>query len=237
MRSHVTAPPASCGYFYRDLAVLNAALRVGRLHFRLLIALVCGVIAAILIPTSMRPVVRVLLGWNITVWLYLALLWIMMVQMRAERVQVYAAREDESALTALTTVCIAAVASIAAIVLELANAKQAGGGAGAGHILLAASTVIGGWFLIPTVFTLHYARLFFVANQTIAPLIFPDKDLKPDYWDFLYFSFTIAVASQTSDVELASPAMRRMALAQSILAFFFNASILALAINVAAGLV
>ena len=68
------------------------------------------------------------------------------------------------------------------------------------------------------------------------PLRFPDEQLEPDYWDFLYFSFTIAVASQTADVSIRSRAMRRAVLGQSLLSFFFNTSILALSINIAAGL-
>jgi len=61
--------------------------------------------------------------------------------------------------------------------------------------------------------------------------------LEPDYWDFMYFSFTIAVASQTADINLSSSSMRRAVLAQSVLSFFFNASILALSINIAASLI
>jgi transposase-like protein len=68
------------------------------------------------------------------------------------------------------------------------------------------------------------------------PLRFPDHKLEPDYWDFLYFSFTIAVASQTSDVVLRSRSIRRAARAQSILSFYFNVAVLGLCINIAAGL-
>ncbi len=65
---------------------------------------------------------------------------------------------------------------------------------------------------------------------------FPDHKLQPNYWDFLYFSFTIAVASQTSDVVLRSRTIRRAALAQSILSFYFNVAVLGLCVNIAAGL-
>jgi uncharacterized membrane protein len=68
-------------------------------------------------------------------------------------------------------------------------------------------------------------------------LRFPDNEQHPDYWDFLYFSFTIAVAAQTSDVIVMTRAMRKTVLAQSILGFIFNAAILGLSINIAAGMV
>jgi uncharacterized membrane protein len=90
--------------------------------------------------------------------------------------------------------------------------------------------------MIPTIFTQHYARLYYGPGQKETPLLFLDHELEPDYWDFLYFSFTIAVASQTSDVVLRSRSIRRAALAQSILSFYFNVAVLGLCINIAAGL-
>jgi uncharacterized membrane protein len=68
-------------------------------------------------------------------------------------------------------------------------------------------------------------------------LIFPGPDREPDYWDFLYFSVTIGAAAATSDVEIADHHVRRLVLAHTILAFLFNTTVLALAINVGASLV
>ena len=65
-------------------------------------------------------------------------------------------------------------------------------------------------------------------------LAFPGTD-HPDYYDFLYFSYVIGVACQTAEVNIFSPAMRRVALVHCVLAFFFNSAVLALTINIAAG--
>jgi uncharacterized membrane protein len=78
--------------------------------------------------------------------------------------------------------------------------------------------------------------VYYHAPQDRLPLHFPDECLDPDYWDFLYFSFTIAVAVQTSDVSVTSRTMRKLVLGQSVLSFFFNLLILGLSINIAAGL-
>jgi uncharacterized membrane protein len=87
-------------------------------------------------------------------------------------------------------------------------------------------------------FTLHYGHMYYRAQEELRPLRFPDHDtLEPDYWDFLYFSFTIAVAAQTSDVTVMTQDMRKVVLAQSVLSFLFNAAIIGLSINVAAGLI
>jgi uncharacterized membrane protein len=203
---------------------------------RLLVALCVGIVLAAFAPVHLMPLVRVLLGWNIAVWLYLLLIWVMMARASAARVRQIAAREDENAAIVLTAVCIAAIASVAAIILELATAKNLGLRSSVQHLLFTALTVVGSWFLIPSIFTLHYARLYYLSPDKPS-LQFPDRDLEPNYWDFLYFSFTIAVASQTADIGLTSSPMRRAVLAQAILSFFFNASILALSINIAASLV
>ncbi|SAK77108.1 membrane protein [Caballeronia catudaia] len=122
----------------------------------------------------------------------------------------------------LFVICIATVASIAAIVLELASAKGARGPSILSHYLLTGLTLMGAWFLIPTIFTLHYARLYYDTDAHETALKFPDHHLLPNYWDLLYYSFTIAVASQTSDVVLRSREIRCATLAQSILSFYFN---------------
>ncbi|MFM0098419.1 DUF1345 domain-containing protein [Paraburkholderia nemoris] len=203
---------------------------------RMLIGLAVGVVAALVAPEHTRPIVRVLAGWDAAVWIYLLLMWVHMAAADEGRVREYAQRDDENAGVVLVVICVATVASIAAIVLELASAKGTAGSSTAWHYLLTGLTMFGAWFMIPTIFTSHYARLYYDPDAPETPLLFPDHKLQPNYWDFLYFSFTIAVASQTSDVVLRSRSIRRAALAQSILAFYFNVAVLGLCVNIAAGL-
>jgi uncharacterized membrane protein len=202
---------------------------------RAVIALVIGVLVTVLVPGPLRPIVRGLVGWDTAVWLYLVLIWIQMASAGRDSVQKLARREDENAGTVLLVITIAAMASVLAIIVELAAAKSLGFKSALPNYLLTGLTMMGAWFLIPTIFTLHYARHYYQSGAETS-LKFPDAHLEPDYWDFLYFSFTIAVASQTSDVVLRSTQVRRTALAQSILSFFFNAAVLGLCVNTAAGL-
>ena len=60
--------------------------------------------------------------------------------------------------------------------------------------------------------------------------------LRADYVDFLYFAFVLGTTSQTSDVTINSSPMRRLALLHGVIAFFFNTTLLALMVNIAAGL-
>lgn len=202
----------------------------------MLIALAIGFVVAILTSQHMRPMVRVLVGWDTTVWSYLVLIWAHMAAADAGRVRDSARRDDENAGVVLFVICLATIASIAAIVLELASAKGTAGASTVWHYALTGLTLMGAWFLIPTIFTQHYARLYYDTDVQETPLLFPDHSLEPNYWDLLYFSFTIAVASQTSDVVLRSRPIRRAALAQSVLSFYFNVAVLGLCVNIAAGL-
>ncbi|MGS0891764.1 DUF1345 domain-containing protein [Burkholderia stagnalis] len=203
---------------------------------RMAVAFVAGVLCALLLPFRLHPTARVLVGWDCAVWLYLALMWGYMITAHHDQVREFAIREDESATTVLTVVCLATVASVAAIAIELATVKGVGFRAGLGHYAVTAATLFGAWFLIPTIFTQHYARVYYGSPAGDRALRFPDAHPAPDYWDFLYFSFTLAVASQTADVSLANRSARRAVLAQSILSFYFNMAVLGLSINVAAGL-
>lgn len=202
---------------------------------RIFIAVLCGLAAYLIAPWPLRPIQRALFGWDCGVWLYLILIWIRMAQASPKDVQRVAEREDEGATAVLVVVTGAAVASLAAIVVELSAAKGIGARAASVNYVLTAVTMLGAWLLIPTMFTLQYAR-YYHRSKDKASLTFPDNDTEHDYWDFLYFSFTIAVASQTSDVTVCSREARRTALAQSILSFFFNAAVLGLSVNIAAGL-
>ncbi len=204
---------------------------------RLLTAALVGLLAALLVPGIDHAVTRSLLGWNVGVWLYLVLVGTLMLQADHEHLRRAAIAQSESAATVLTLVIVAAAASIVAIVIELAAAKQ-GARHGWSHVLFALTTVAGSWLLLPTLFAMNYASVYY-RNPHGSGLRFPEpeeKGFRPDYADFLYFSFTIAVASQTADVSITSRSMRRLVLLQSVLSFVFNTTILALTINIAAGL-
>jgi uncharacterized membrane protein len=82
----------------------------------------------------------------------------------------------------------------------------------------------------------HYAHRYYGGEDTAEGLKFPDAVSEPIYWDFLYYSFTIGVASQTADVSTTTTTMRKLTLLHSVLSFLFNTTILALAINVGASL-
>ncbi len=204
---------------------------------RLIIALGAGIGVSLALPAGLGLVSRGLVGWNAAVWLYLALVGWLMVRSSHVDVRRLAEQEDRNGPTVLAIMSIAAIASLAAIVLELATTKDMSISRRLVHYGFTAATVSGSWCLVGTLFTLHYARLYYQSSADRRALRFPCGEASPDYWDFLYFSFTIAVAAQTSDVSVMTRSLRKAVLAQSILSFLFNAAIIGLSINIAAGLV
>ncbi len=196
-----------------------------------------GTLAGVAVPEVTTVVGRLLVGWNAAVWLYIALTLSAMLRADHDRMR-HAARVHSEGLAIVSTVIIgAAIASFAAIVLELAAGKASGGSRALSQVLFTLATVAGSWLLVPVLFTQNYASRYY-GNEHHGGLQFPGLEASnpPDYLDFLYFSFTIAVASQTADVVVTSRPMRRLVLTQSVLSFVFNTTILALTINIAAGL-
>jgi len=204
---------------------------------RLIVAIAVGAAIAFALPPQWKFVSRLLIGWNVGVWAYLALMSWMMLHADHVRIRKLAAQEDKSGVAVLAIMSVAAVASLAAIVLELSTVKGMSTGFRLYHYSLTAATVIGSWLLVGVTFTFHYASMYYRAPSERRPITFPEGEQQPNYWDFLYFAFTIAVAAQTADVCIQSRSMRKAVLAQSILSFMFNAAILGLSINIAAGLV
>jgi len=83
---------------------------------------------------------------------------------------------------------------------------------------------------------MHYADMFYNARAADRPLAFPQTDM-PLFWDFAYFSFTIAAACQTADVLTTRLSIRKVVIAHELISFAFNAFVLGFAINVTAGLI
>ena len=207
-----------------------------RAHLRLAAAVALGAVVALLLPASWGGVPRALCGWNVAVWLYLALAGWMMWRANQAHLRQVVDQQADSAATVLALVILACLVSLGGTVMELGAAKALLGARAWPHVLLAVATVVGAWLLLPTVFSLSYASHFYRPGG--GGLQFPDADSKfqPGYPDFLYVAVTIAATAQTSDVTITSPAMRRLVLAQSMLSFTFNTAVLALAINLAASL-
>lgn len=203
---------------------------------RLTVAVVSAAVAFTLCRPAFSWVTSLLIAWNTLAWVYLGGLWWLMGTATPQYLRNVVRVQDQSAARVLTLICGAAVMSLVAIFFEFAGLKALDGLPRATHVALTGATVLGAWLLVPTVFAVHYAHLFHKAPTGAKPLRFPDNPAEPACADFMYFAFTVAVASQTADVSVGTSACRRVVLVQSVISYWFNAAVLGLVINVAAGM-
>src|SRR3989475_10624055 len=138
-------------------------VRIVQVRPRLFLSLAIGVLvsAALAVLTDWRLATRLLVAWDISVALYLALATPLMSRSDVDRIRDRAAMEDEGQFALLVLAVVAALASLGAIFAELGT----GTGRRPAHIVLAALTILLSWAFIHAIFALHYAHEFY--DETI----------------------------------------------------------------------
>lgn len=202
---------------------------------RLLLAVGLTIGLSALLPIASIPV-RLLVGWCLGVILYTSLVVGNAALQPRDEMQRDASRLDDSAAVISVFAILAAAASCGAVAMLVLGEQEPGAMKGV-RLALAALTMLCTWVFVQVVFTVHYAHLYYGEGETgesRGGLDF-NGDPEPDFWDFLYFSVTIGATSQTSDTDITSKLMRRIVTVQTIYAYLFNTTVLALGINMAAG--
>ncbi|ELX8379717.1 DUF1345 domain-containing protein [Providencia vermicola] len=224
--------------------MLHYAIRVMRLfrHVflsrpRFIISLFVAFATFFALLSYQNTMMSLIISWNAFAWMYLLFLFVRIMNHKAKNIREITKVEDESAQMVIFFLVAGCCVSLLVLFFALGGHGDFSKSDKFIPYALTASTLISSWLLLPTGFTMHYAHLYYSnANPQQPWLRFPDKLLEPSYSDFMYFSFTIAVASQTADIEVASTPMRRAVLLQSIISFIFNMAILGLCINISASL-
>ena len=221
----------------------NRFFRHFLLRPRLFICALLALLAILAMPEQWHISTRLLLGWNVGAWLFLALSVRFMLRSSEDHRRAQAIAGDESELVILSLAILASFFSMGAIFAQLANLKDVHGALKFMHLALVVGTVVSAWLFIHFMFAMHYAHQFLIRKDYVEKdtlessggLRFPGEP-KPAFADFLYFSFVIASAAATADVEIWSKSIRRTATLHSILSFFFNTTIISLLMNIGAGL-
>ncbi|WP_428247133.1 DUF1345 domain-containing protein [Ferrovibrio sp.] len=210
---------------------------------RLLLAAALGLAAYLFPLASLDTGLRLISAWIAGSGAYLLLCWIAMQGVTPAALRRRAQALDGRGALVMLLIVAAAIASMAALGFLVLQKEQQQGAALALRLGLGVAGMVLAWLLIHVVFAMHYAHLFYGDDKATQDpddmkggLDFPGRE-KPDYGDFLYFSFVVGMTCQVSDVQVTGRHMRRLTLLHGILSFFFNTAILALSINMVAGAV
>jgi len=182
--------------------------------------------------SGVKPVSALLIGFDLGALLFLSMLARMFTRAGAEHMARQARAQDTGRRG---TLCIA-VAVSSVVLVALSTELHAAKNGGAVAMGMAALSIVLSWLFMNTMYALHYAHGYYGDfGKQHEGLEFPGTK-QPDYWDFVYFAFVVGMCFQVSDVQITSHTLRRTALLHSVVAFFFNVFIIALSVNIAAGL-
>jgi uncharacterized membrane protein len=123
-------------------------------------------------------------------------------------------------------VVIGALASLAGIATVLASSGDKSVAPLEAAICLGA--VAASWLAIHAVYTMRYARHYYVNERGCVDF---NNDDKPSLADFAYLAYCLGMTYQVSDTNLQNSQIRRAALAHSLLSYLFGSVVLATTIN------
>lgn len=202
-----------------------------RRHWRLLVGAVLGGAASLLVPGDVLH--RLLVGADLMFGFYLLTTWLMLRHVDPDTLARHAQAEDEGAFL----IFLLALAAVSVSLMAVFNAIADDGATTAGRLLALASVPLG-WVTLHTLFAQRYSHLWFRPgdeggagpDDLIGGLDFP-RIRQPGLTEFLYYSFTIGMTFQTSDVDVTTTEMRRLTLWHAGVSFLYNTVLIALAVN------
>ena len=194
-----------------------------------LVGAATGTASALVLPWQ----VAVLAGWDTAAGVFLVWVWAGVVSVTGGETAAVATREDPKRAVADVILVGASVGCLVGVGFTLIKAAHSQGTAAAALVALAVLSVVVSWTVVQSVFMLRYARLYY--GDPVGGIDF-NEEPRPDFLDFAYLAFTIGMTYQVSDTGFSSQTMRRTALRHALLSFLFGTFILAMTINVVAGL-
>lgn len=224
----------------------SSTLRVVSAKVRFAVAAGVGVVAALVLKGLAGGLVGALGGWDTGVLVFVAWIFLTIFPLDEKETKALATREDGSRGAIDSLLLVASLISLLAVGFVIASSSKSSGPGEGARVGLGVGSVVVSWMLVHTMFTLHYARLYYGDSPRQAKIEdAKDQDSKaidfngdepPCYMDFAYLAFTIGMTFQVSDTSLQSRAMRAAALRHALLSYMFGTVIVATTINLVAGL-
>jgi uncharacterized membrane protein len=201
---------------------------------RVVVPVVAGLLAFAVGSLFMPWELAALLGWNAAAGVFVGWVWLNIRRLDSDRTSSNAVREDDFEAAAHVFPILAGLVSLVGAGFALLRASQESGVTAAAITGLATLTVVLSWLGLNTAFTLRYAQLYY--GEAGGRGIDFHGDPTPDYRDFAYLAFTIGMTYQVSDTDLGHKAIRRTVLRHSLLSYVYGTAVVAVMVNVVAGL-
>ena len=217
----------------------NIFLRMLPLQRFIISVVLAMIIYLLLLMTDLRIMIKIMIAWSGFALSYIVTSCIVFFTQTSAEIRKYAKQEDGSRIYVFLLVVITSFASLFTVLLLMLSQK-AKDTPQAIFIPVAISGMLLSWLMVHVIFAFHYAHLYYGddvndSSKHAEGLEFP-KEKKPDYVDFVYFSFVIGTTFQVSDTDVTSKAIRRLVLLHGLLSFGLNAFVVALTVNLIAGL-
>jgi uncharacterized membrane protein len=216
-----------------DLPLGPLPERVIRARTQVGVAIVAGAVAGTVVALAGGDEFGPLIGWDVAALVYLIWVWVSIWWLDAEQTAQRAVYTDPTRTVADVLLLTASVASLVSVGFVLARAQQSSGIAELLRVGLGVLSVVLSWSVVHTIFTLRYARLYYIDVDGGVSFNQPEP---PDYGDFAYLAFTIGMTFQVSDTDLQTRQFRRTALRHALLAYLFGTGLLASTINLVASI-
>ena len=217
----------------------NIFLKMHPLH-RILISLMLSAVVFFLVREShLNPLLQAMLLWDVFAFSYIITCWIVFFKRSTLQIRNVAQQQDGSRVFVFLLIMVASFASMLTVLLLILS-KEVSQTSGSYYLPIVIAGMLLSWFMVHTTFAFHYTHLYYDKHKTnpkkhAEGLCFPEEE-EPDYLDFAYFAFVIGMTFQVSDVAISSRTIRRLALAHGLLSFGLNTFVVALTINIIAGL-
>ncbi|MCV7401952.1 DUF1345 domain-containing protein [Mycobacterium fragae] len=198
---------------------------------RIVIAAVLGIAVAVAVGNTVGWRFAIT-GWVVSAGVYVVWTRLILGGMDADQTCEYATREDPTRWAADAVIVSASVASLGGVGYVVAAASRSGPGAIEAAVV-GVLTVAASWFAVHTLFTVHYARLYY--SDEPGGINFHDPE-PPRFRDFAYVAFTVGMTFQVSDTEIGLTSIRATVLRHALLSYLLGAVVLAVTVNLIAGL-
>lgn len=209
---------------------------------RLVLSAVAAAVVWVGLQGRVQTSTQSIVTWDVFAGCILVLAWLTIITTPPHKLRLRAQMQDVSRTVIFVFVVLAACAGLFAVGILLFKDKAVQHPHFAIHLVLSLLAVVSSWALVHTVFGLRYAHTFYGdpdgpsgPRDFAGGLVFPGDRL-PDYIDFAYFSFTIGMTFQVSDVQVTSREIRQLVLVHAALSFGFSTVILALAVSTVSNL-